>query len=48
MRLNEARDVIFHLARNDFAYVDAGGALAIEPGSFTAMIGGLAKDGQLR
>jgi hypothetical protein len=45
---NEARDVIFQLRRSDFSYVDASGGLVFDPGSFTVMIGGLAKEVVLR
>ena len=41
---NEAREVVFHLAKRDFSYVDAGGGLVSEPGAFTVLVGGLAKE----
>ena len=41
---NEAREVVFHLAKRDFSYVDAGGGLVSGPGSFTVLVGGLAKE----
>jgi beta-glucosidase len=41
---NEAREVVFHLAKRDFSYVDAGGESVSEPGSFTVLVGDLAKE----
>jgi beta-glucosidase len=41
---NEAREVVFHLAKRDFSYVDAGGESVSEPGSFTVFVGDLAKE----
>ena len=41
---NEAREVVFHLTKSDFSYVDEDGELVSEPGSFTVRIGGLAKE----
>ena len=41
---NGTREIVFHLAKSDFSYVDAGGERVSEPGSFTVRIGGLAKE----